>query len=253
VKRNILFFALFILIAYAIMIRFMISNKKNIAEILPVPTTQPLPTPKIKRVDQYAYAYVTAGSLSLIPNFSDRFAAQTIYEENDCKAVINGGFYDKQNKPLGLFQVGDKTYGKQLDSDLLNGFVWMDASGTAVISSELSPQPVQFALQTGPMLLFNGNVLPLSIHNDAPARRMVAAKNSELIFLTVYNPDSVFDGPLLGDLPKIVQEISQKENLHISEAINLDGGSASAFYSEETKLSELTPVGSLFCLRGVSS
>ncbi|KKW11013.1 MAG: hypothetical protein UY49_C0010G0009, partial [Microgenomates group bacterium GW2011_GWC1_49_7] len=78
---------------------------------------------------------------------------------------------------------------------------------------------------------------------------MVAAKTGEgFLFLTVYKEDSVFEGPLLADLPKVIQKINTEENLGIVDALNLDGGSASAFDNGETSLSELTPVGSLFCV-----
>ena len=80
---------------------------------------------------------------------------------------------------------------------------------------------------------------------------MAAAKtmDNELLFLTVYSGDSVFDGPLLADLPLVIEKISDEEKLDIAEAINLDGGSASSFYQGETTISELTPVGSLFCIK----
>jgi uncharacterized protein YigE (DUF2233 family) len=169
--------------------------------------------------------------------------------ENNCVSAVNGGFYDKQNRPLGYFQSNGKTFTPKIDSDLLNGFLWENASGSAVISRELPNTTVIFALQTGPMLMFDEKTLLLSINNDSRARRMVAGKNmyNQLVFFTVYNGDSVYDGPLLTDLPSVIQAIGTKENLNIAEAINLDGGSASAFYSGDTRLSELTPVGSLVC------
>lgn len=248
---------LLLLLSFAFIYQYMKANTSPL-EIVLTPTGIPLPTKEVSEHkvitfhnEQYAYAYFIVqqtSHLSLLPNFSERVDAETLKATHACTSVINGGFYDKENKPLGLFQTGDTIYGRRLDSALFNGFVWEDASGTAVISSEPAPEPVQFVLQTGPLLLFHELPLPLAIHNDQPARRMVAAKNSELLFITVYKEDAVFDGPLLGELPKIIEEISQKENLHISAAINLDGGSASAFYSADTRLSELTPVGSVFCI-----
>ncbi len=171
--------------------------------------------------------------------------------ENHCTSIINGGYYDRQNKPLGLFQVGSTIYSQQIKSDLVNGFIWTHASVSAAISIELPHLPFLFALQTGPILIREGKQLSLTINNDTPARRMVAAINMDkhIIFLTLYNGDSVYEGPLLADLPNIVSKISSKENLGITDAINLDGGSASAFYNADTHISELTPVGSIFCIK----
>ena len=260
-KRIILFISItLVFVTFAIMFRYMIANIPT--AVAPQKTTITLPsTPTIKpektvsfNNEQFAYAYFIAqnpANFSLIPNFSSPIDAQTIISENTCSFAINGGFYDKQNKPLGFFQVGSKIYGRQIDSDLVNGFLWADASGTSVISTELPHIQFQFALQTGPMLLFDSNVLPLAIHNDTHARRMVAAKNMDnrLVFITIYTSESVFEGPLLGDLHGVIQAVSTKEKLNIVDAINLDGGSASAFYNGETSLSELTPIGSLFCLK----
>lgn len=201
----------------------------------------------------YTYDYFTVSdpnALTLIPNFSKKADAKTLFDENRCMNGINGGFYDTANKPLGEFQVGGTYYGGQIENELVNGFVWADASGSAIISSNLPYQSFRFALQTGPILLFNGLPIQLTINNDIGARRMVAAKSrqNQLIFLAIYNGDAVFDGPKLADVPTIIQNISNKEKLAIADAINLDGGSASTFYHGDTVLSELSPIGSLFCV-----
>lgn len=220
----------------------------------PTDTVTPKPTKTITiGTVRYAYDYIGANdpsTITLIPNYSQKLDVKSLMEANTCVSAVNGGFYDKNSKPLGYMQSAGKTLGPKIESDLVNGFVW-DASGAAVISAELPRLSFTFAMQTGPLLLFDGQVQPLTIHNDAEARRMIAAKttNNALIFLTIYNEDSVYLGPKLGDLPEIVQAISGKENLGIADAINLDGGSASAFYSGTTSLSELTPVGSLFCVK----
>lgn len=243
------------LAGYATIYQYLKANSPTVP--VPIATPSPLPTKIEKRVqsvsyknEQYAYSYFIVqnpANLSLIPNFSHPKDAESLMSENNCTSVINGGFYDKQNKPLGFFQANEKEFGAKLDSELVNGFVWADASGSALISTELPTLTFRFALQTGPVLIFNGKVQPLRINNDTPSRRMIAARNNDLLFLTVYNENSVYEGPLLGDLPQIIRLISDKESLGIEDAINLDGGTASAFYTGDTKLSELTSVGSLFC------
>lgn len=222
-------------------------------------TPSPVPSKEDTRVPfvtynnaQFAYAYFIVqnpSTLTLIPNFTRPKDAESIMSENKCTSAVNGGFYDKQNKPLGFFQSDEKVIGQELESDLVNGYVWSNASGSAVISTELPHADFHFALQTGPILIFDGKTLPLVIHNDTGARRMVAAKDDKLVYLAIYKEDSVFEGPNLTDLPSIVEAISNKEHLNIMDATNLDGGSASAFYNGETRLSEISPVGSLFCVK----
>jgi len=256
--------AILITIVFCVGLALIAFIRSSPATVIPSPiTSTPSATPVIaaKKIptitigtEQFTYAVIrvqTIPSVSLIPNFTKPKDVESRMKENNCTSAINGGFYDKAGKPLGYFQTGTSIVGSKIDSDLVNGFVWADASGAAVISTRLPHETFRFAIQTGPMLVFDGNKLPLNIRNDTRARRMVAAKSmdNQLLFLTVYSADSVFDGPLLGDLPTSVMAVSTKENLNIADAINLDGGSASAFYSGDTSLSELTSVGSIFCVK----
>jgi uncharacterized protein YigE (DUF2233 family) len=204
--------------------------------------------------EPYTYSLIrvsSASAITLIPNFSEKRDAKSLADDNGCRSAINGGFYDASEKPLGFFFTDNQTLGRYIQSRLVNGYFFATTDGVAHISTELPTVSFQFALQTGPLLVFGGKSMPLSIQNDEPARRMVVAKtiNNQIIFFTVYNGNSVYEGPLLGDLPDIVSNISSKENLDIVDAINFDGGSASAFYSGEANLSELTPVGSIFCIK----
>lgn len=215
----------------------------------------PTPTPEIiSSIDGFGYGVMriaTPSSVTLIPNFREKKDSRALMQAHGCTGAVNGGFYTTSNAPLGLFRTDDHRYGEKIDSDLTDGFLWIDKEENAIIASEIPNESFRLALQTGPLLLFNKQALTLSIHNDLQARRMIAAKSADgfLLFVTVYNPNSVFDGPLLADLPEIIQKISDKERLHIADAINLDGGSASVFYHEKTSLSELTAVGSLFCIQ----
>jgi uncharacterized protein YigE (DUF2233 family) len=202
----------------------------------------------------YSYAMIkvaTGSSITLIPNFSGKRDAKSLADENQCQEAINGGFYDTAGKPLGFFYTNTRTYGTKISSSLVNGFFWADTNGGALISSDLPHASYRFAVQTGPLILFNGQTLQLTIVQDEHARRMIVGKTADdrFVFLTVYPADSVYSGPTLSELPSVVASISKKENLGIADAVNLDGGSASAFYNGETSLSELTPVGSIFCIK----
>jgi uncharacterized protein YigE (DUF2233 family) len=234
----------------------------NLDQVAPITKRDPTPTLAATKPDagirvnneSYAYSLVRvaiASNITLIPNFTDKTDAKTLADANGCRQAISGGFYDKAGKPLGFFFADNRTLGQEIHSTLLNGFFWADTAGSALISTALPDIPYRFALQTGPLLLFNGQTMPLTIENDEHARRMVVGKttNNQFIFLAVYSGESAYFGPLLSGLPSVVSSISSKDNLGIEDALNLDGGSASAFYSGDTRLSELTPVGSLFCVK----
>jgi uncharacterized protein YigE (DUF2233 family) len=196
----------------------------------------------------YALARASGSRLSLIPNFPDNQSFSAIVKENGCTAAINGGFYREDRTPLGWFVVGGEEIVPPRPSALFNGYLVID--GTTRIYQEPSSQAT-YALQSGPMLIWNSELLAIAIKNDELARRSVVATNSqgEVILLSVFSPDQVFEGPYLIDLPDVVALINQKEKLGIRAAMNLDGGSASAFHKEETNLGELTYVGSVVCAK----
>lgn len=228
---------------------------KPTAVVTPIPSVMPSRAVETTRtVDGFSYGVIkiaTPSSVSLLTNFRERTDTETLMQKNNCAQAVNGGFYTKTNSPLGLLRTGDKWYAEKIESDLVNGFIWIDREEHGVIASEIPNGDFRIALQTGPLLLFNSKPLPLQVNNDTNARRVVAARTQDgtLVFITLYNPESVFSGPILSRLPDVITKLSTQENLQVTEAINLDGGSASAFYGGTTKLSELTPVGSLFCIK----
>lgn len=220
------------------------------------PTLSVKPTSLSKSVtlenEQFSYAYFTVtdtAKISLIPNFTEKLDTRTIIEQNTCRAATNGGFYDTNYQPLGLFVASGKKLKNEISSRLFNGFVHITRNNEARITNE-SLEDTRITVQTGPLLLSDGTPLPLIIQNDEGRRRMIAGVNEKgnLIFLTVFREDATFEGPLLATLPAVMAKINSQENLRITDAVNLDGGSASVFYTKDFTLRELTTVGSLFCL-----
>ena len=215
----------------------------------------PPPPAKTVTVDNqtigYAVFVVRAGQVSLIPNFTESKASGQLMSEHSCRAGVNGGFYDAAGRPLGLFESDGIGLRGISASTLINGFFGVSRADVPFINTGLPQASFRFVLQTGPLLVADGAAVRLTIRADEHARRMIAATTTDntMVFIALYQPESVFDGPLLGHVPEFVLAIGQKESLAITNAINLDGGSASAFYTEQTTLSELTPVGSFFCVK----
>lgn len=202
----------------------------------------------------YAVVIPDDAKLNLIPNFSEREYGERIAEKYGCQSAVNGGFYQKNNTPLGLFQTEGITYGKQIKSTLVNGFLWQEAGGKRIIEKN-PPQNLEnldFLLQSGPYITVGYR---LKLVSDERARRMLLGmtKEGKVYFLVVLSKENVFDGPYLADLPLIFQEPEVQNVIPLTSLLNLDGGSASFFLSkkgnEKYTLSELTSIGSLFCLK----
>jgi uncharacterized protein YigE (DUF2233 family) len=251
------FLIIILLIGIAILfVRWLLAPLRTSPDLFIPSEHSPSPTPVIKTVtinnEPMAYAFVqaTASRIQLIPNFTDSVSSDDLIQKHACIAGINGSFYDTDNRPLGLFLSNGTTLRARSNSTLMNGFFNITANNIATISYDAPEEGSRIALQSGPMLISDAYIARLSIRNDEHARRMVAALSAdeEIIFLTLFHPESTFDGPLLTDLPAYVAAVNQKELLNITHAINLDGGSASAFHNTDTTLSELTHVGSFFCV-----
>lgn len=216
----------------------------------------PGPTPIVKTVALnnkpmgYAFVRTSASSVRLIPNFTDPVSSGDLIQKHACIAGINGSFYDTENNPLGLFRTNGTTLRERSNSSLMNGYFSIDANNIPSISYDMPEGEHRIVLQSGPMLISDAQIARLSIRNDEHARRMIAAitDDDSIVFLALFHPESTFDGPRLVDVPAYTAAVNKKELLNITHAINLDGGSASAFHNENTTLSELTHIGSFFCV-----
>ncbi|QQG47375.1 MAG: phosphodiester glycosidase family protein [Candidatus Woesebacteria bacterium] len=202
---------------------------------------------------EYRFAFFKASpqDLSLIPNFKDKKNSVDIKNENNCNSLVNAGFYTTENKPIGLFKTNEELIKNYYPNLTFNGVFSISQQNIASIEDNFSDQNARLALQSGPILIKKSVLQKLTINNDKTSRRVILALNSnnEVYFLVIFRQDSKYLGPYLNDLPKIISDLGASQNLNLSDAINLDGGTASAFYSNETSLEELAPVGSFFCIK----
>ncbi|OGD62472.1 hypothetical protein A2160_00100 [Candidatus Beckwithbacteria bacterium RBG_13_42_9] len=187
--------------------------------------------------------------LELFPNFEAKKAAKNLMTDNNCRFLINSGFYSPENKPLGWFFSQGELLNLPENNRLLNGFMSSNEAAGVVIT-DLPPQGmVKWGFQSGPLLVVAGQKLPLAIRDDEYKRRAVAAltQTGELIFFVITTEESLNAGPPLADLPSVIDIIGQSLNEHLVSAINLDGGSASAFLSQEIQIDEVSLIGSYLC------
>jgi len=200
----------------------------------------------------YAFSWFEVSdldSLKLIPNFEAKSISREVKENNGCKFLVNAGFYTKENSATGLFVTEGKTMFPFRENSLFNGVLSVNDLAVPRITRGVPVDHLKTAIQSGPLLIENASVQKLSLVRDEKARRTVAFVTGEnkLYFAAVYSPLSVFEGPLLADLPTLLDLFGKKTNLVAADAINLDGGTASAFLTSEVTLTEVSSVGSFFC------
>lgn len=199
------------------------------------------------------FKVIDTSKLFLFSNLEEKNTASELVDKYKCQALTSAGFYDKSDKPLGLFISEGKAFRNKLESALFNGFFLVKTTGEFEISRFSNGENLRLGLQSGPFLWEDENPVVLHINNDEFARRIVilTTKDKQLYFLAVYNSDSPLQGPYLSDLPNILLQFKNKTNVAILNALNLDGGSASAFYDKTAGLSfpEISIIGSFFCIR----
>lgn len=187
--------------------------------------------------------------LQIIDNVEKKLSSTEIVNEKQCRYLANGGFYTKEDKKIGLLKVNGSILSKWQANQLFNGIVYASSSGYLAIHN--SPQNDRYddGFQSGPLLIYDGQNIRLSIKNDEHERRMVMATTpqNQAIFIAIIGSQASFEGPKLASVASVLQAIAQQENITIQNAVNLDGGTASVLFTDQNKLKELQPVGTFLC------
>lgn len=209
---------------------------------------------------EYSFASILtdAKKLHLYPNFTEKLNSEEVKELSSCETLISGGLYTKESTPIGLFISEGKELKSKIRDTFYNGIFSLNYEGYAVISyhevtssAYREAKNARIAIQSGPTLLINSAILPFEDRNSEEARRVVLGitDSQKIVFMVFYKGESVFMGPTLSILANLVLAAGTQMGIKIEDALNLDGGSASSIITENLYLSELTPVGSYFCVK----
>ncbi len=253
--KILVFLSIITVLVFAVLLTLPRPEKRVLGtESQSIVTTKPVINKVSIKIDtkEYVVAWKFVDNLEkleLLPNFSQKQPALEVFEFEQCKVLTSAGFYTKDDKPTGLFTTDGKTTRKFSQNSLTNGVLSINYFGIPRITATTPEDPLRIAIQVGPVLIDNAEIRKLSLVNDSEDRRIVAGVTGEnkLIFIAFYDPESVYLGPKLVDLPNAIGRFEEKTKIQIADAINLDGGTASTFYTSEVKLSEIQNVGAFFC------
>ncbi|MCS7092003.1 MAG: phosphodiester glycosidase family protein [Patescibacteria group bacterium] len=209
-----------------------------------------------KFIKNYAYYDYESNfekeELSLHSNLEElAFSKQKIQNLN-CKFMTNAGFYTEKKSHIGLFKQNNKIISKQIKHNLFDSFVgFSNSTKEFYIGKKTQVEKYENIFQTGPMLFNNGEIQKLKLKNDNNARRIVVAQTNEnkIYFVTFFDSKLKTSGPLLSDLPTLLQEYAKLKGIKISNATNLDGGNHSFFISGNQNLPELSKAGGFICAK----
>ena len=139
-------------------------------------------------------------------------------------AGVNGGYFDENFAPLGLRIRDNRRYSPLVRGRLLTGIITSSNGTTRIIRlSEFarSSRPVT-ALQCGPFLIDRGQAVPGVDAKRTARRTFVATTGDQQVALGCCSDVS------LAQLAAIL--VGWAKDSKIQRALNLDGGSSSAFW-----------------------
>ena len=174
--------------------------------------------------------FIEAQATSSLSFGSPSSTAEEIVKSTNSFLAINANFFDKNGKALGLIIHGGKILQKiHSGGSVLSGIFFTKTNGIFINHyADFSPNKVIEAIQAGPRLITNGRPLKLAAPLSLNRRSGIAitTEGNGLIFITLAR----FPGVSLHGL----QRLLLSKELHVTEALNLDGGSSSQIFIRKT-------------------
>jgi len=245
-----------VLIVYVFVVIFIVKNNvskrvetsRNAKDVI-VAKEETFPTVEM---DAFKYSYILfrGGENTVVIQNTKQEDFLVLTERLACRYAINGNFYTTDYKPIGLVRINGTLVSHRIESVFFDGFLSIDTNAHGEIGLE-PDYAMANVLQSGPLLIKNGELSSLIVQQDKQSRRSVAltTDTQDLYFLSVFNNDSRFSGPYLEDLPEIIAQIADQENVYVVWALNLDGGSASAIKTPYILLPEFKTVETIICIK----
>jgi hypothetical protein len=166
-----------------------------------------------------------AYALHLIDNPDGAAELAGVMRREGCLAGVNGGYFDPDFAPLGLRIMDAKVVRPAIRARLMTGVLLSTGGGIQILRiNEYSPKRKATAgVQCGPLLIDGG--LPVQgLNVDRMARRTFAAVAGDRAAIGLCSETS------LAGVAQILTSIRLGDAGKPARALNLDGGSSSAFY-----------------------
>jgi len=167
-----------------------------------------------------------SATLRVIDNPAGEDNLAAAMRRENCLAGVNGGYFDPEDKPVGLLISDGKVIAPLRKARLLSGIIIVSNGRIQLlrVAEYSSKRRATAALQCGPFLLDRGQPVP-GLNDTRSARRT---------FVLTSGPDraaiGLCSGVTLAQLAKILVTPGIAPDLKVQRALNLDGGSSSAFW-----------------------
>lgn len=164
-------------------------------------------------------------SLRVIDNPDGSLTLAEALRDRGCVAGVNGGYFDPGFAPIGLRVMDDKVVRPVIRARLMTGVLFSSGGSFEIVRvGEYSRRRnVMAAVQCGPLLVDGGHPVK-GLDETRLARRTFALVGADRAALG-FCPEAS-----LGGLAAILTSPSLAKDFKIQRALNLDGGSSSAFW-----------------------
>jgi exopolysaccharide biosynthesis protein len=155
-----------------------------------------------------------------------RHGLAEVMGQERCVAGVNGGYFDPQNAPVGLLVSDGQLISPPRKARLLTGVLLATANRVDVVRAARfsMSNKIASAVQCGPLLVERSAPVA-GLDDTRPARRTFAAVDG-----SGHAALGVCSSVSLAQLGKILCLTKMAGNIKIMRALNLDGGSSSAFW-----------------------
>jgi uncharacterized protein YigE (DUF2233 family) len=163
------------------------------------------------------------GMLRIIDNEGGREDLAEAMAREKCIAGVNGGYFDRNFKPIGLRVINGATTSPLVRARLLTGVICAFAQRVEIVRlSQFSPKKkYDAALECGPFLVDLG-MRVRGLDNSRKARRTFAA--------IARGSDAALGISSEVSLAELSEALTALPDFKIWRALNLDGGSSSGFW-----------------------
>jgi hypothetical protein len=170
-----------------------------------------------------AFFPTNSASLRVIDNPGGSENLANIMRRENFIAGVNGGYFDTEFKPLGLRVIEGRMHSPLIRARLLTGVLCASSRGIEIVRlGEFSQKKkCEAAIECGPLLIDGGMPVRGLDHSRRARRTFVAVTRAGAAALGVSNDLS---------LAELASVLAALPDFKIWRALNLDGGSSSAFW-----------------------
>jgi exopolysaccharide biosynthesis protein len=167
-----------------------------------------------------------SGKLRVIDNPAGAETLADAMQRRNCLAGVNGGYFDPSFRPIGLLVSGGVVISPLTHARLLTGVLCASSTGIEIVRLREFSQKRKFdeAVECGPFLIDLGKRIP-GLDDTRSARRTFAALAHGGSAALGVSSDLT-----LAQLSDVLSRAPLRDDFKIWQAMNLDGGSSSAFW-----------------------